>query len=289
MLPHALLLLATASWGVSFVVIKAAVAETPPAAFLFWRFALAATVLFAYLGVRGRSPPRGAWAGGALMGVLLAGGYALQTFGLRWTGVSNSGFLTGLYVVFTPLCAWLLWRRRISWWTLGCAATAAVGLALMAGRSAGEARAGDLLTIGCAVVFALHFLATERYAPRHDAAALNAVQFLVAAVVFGLGAAAFDRPALPSQATAGAVVYTALVCTVFGFGCQTWAQARIPATHTALAVSLEAPFAALSGRLLLGERMGSTGVVGSVLMFAAFVAIATRPGASPPVGVGSKQ
>lgn len=288
MLPHALLVLATASWGVSFVVIKDAIAETPPVVFLFWRFALAAAVLVVYLGVRRRRPSRGAWAGGAMMGVLLAGGYALQTFGLRWTGVSNSGFLTGLYVVFTPLCAWLLWRQRVSLWTLACAATAAVGLALVAGRPTGDSRAGDLLTVACAVSFALHFLATERHAPRHDVAVLNAVQFLVATAIFGLGAAALG-PALPSSATAGAIVYTALVCTVFGFGCQTWAQARMPATHAALAVSLEAPFAALSGALLLGERLGPTMLLGGTLMFAAFVGLATRSSAGPAVGVGSRQ
>jgi drug/metabolite transporter (DMT)-like permease len=279
------MLLATASWGLSFVVIKEAIEKTPPSTFLFWRFALAAVVLVAWLLGRGVRPTRAAWRGGARMGLLLAGAYALQTWGLRFTGVSSSGFLTGLYVVFTPLCAALLGRRRPSAWTLGCAATAAIGLALMAGGTSSGAALGDALTIGCAWVFALHLLATERFAPHHDVAALNATQFVVAAAVLG-GVWAADGPALPPASAWGAVAFTAVVCTVFGFGCQTWAQARMPATHAAVAVSLEAPFAALAGRIWLDEQLGAGALLGCALMFGAFVAIAARPGAPATVEVG---
>jgi len=277
-LPYALLLVATLTWGLSFVVVKDAVGSFPAATFLFWRFALSAAVLLLYLASRRSWPTRQAIRGGAWMGLFLAGGYGLQTFGLLWTGASNSGFLTGLYVVFTPLCAWLLWRRRLSLRTIACAAAAAVGLALVAGGSPPTARSGDLLTLGCALVFALHFLMTERYAPAHDVAALNTVQFVVAALVFGLGAAFGEGLPLPrGQALLGALGFTSLVCTVFGFSCQTWAQSRIPATHVAVTASLEAPFAALFGRAALGERLGPGAFLGCALMFTAFVALAVRP------------
>jgi drug/metabolite transporter (DMT)-like permease len=280
-LPYALMLLATATWGLSFVVVKGAIATVPPATFLFWRFALATAVLGVYVVAR-RRPTRRAWMGGILMGLPLAGGYALQTFGLRSTGASSSGFLTGLYVVLTPLLAWLVWRRPLSARTLGCAATAMAGLALLAGGSPAHARWGDLLTVGCALTFSLHFLATERFAPHHDVSVLNLVQFAVASAAFaGLGAA-FDGLPLPAtRAAVEAVVFTALCCTVFGFFCQTWAQARMPAAHAALAASLEAPFAALFSRLMLGERLSATELVGCVLMFVAFVAHAARPEPAP--------
>ena len=219
------------------------------------------------------------------MGLFLAAGYGLQTFGLKWTGPSNSGFLTGLYVVFTPLCAWLLWRTRIAPRTIVCAAAAVVGLVLLAGSSPSEARLGDLLTLGCALAFAFHFLATERFAPHHDAAALNLVQFTAGFVIFAVGAAATEGLPVPRKpGTIGALVFTALVCTVFGFGCQTWAQARMPATHAALAVSLEAPFAALFARWLGGERLGAVQLVGCGLMIAAFMVQAVAATASRRLG-----
>ena len=278
MLPYALLLLATVTWGLSFVVVKGVVATFPAATFLFWRFGLAAVVLFVYLAARRAPPSRAALRGGVWMGLLLGTGYGLQTFGLRFTGVSNSGFLTGLYVVFTPLCAWLLWRRPLSPWTAACALAAAAGLALVAGDSPVTAQPGDLLTLFCALAFALHFLATERFARAHDAAALNAVQFAVAALVFGAGAAIWEGLPLPrTQGLLSALAFTSLLCTVFGFGCQTWAQARIPATHVAVAASLEAPFAALSGWIVLHERMGPRALSGCALMFGAFLALAARP------------
>lgn len=272
MLPYLLLTLATATWGASFVVIKGAVAVFPAASFLFWRFLLAAAALAAYLALRRQFPSRVAWVGGLRMGVFLAAGYGLQTFGLKWTGPSNSGFLTGLYVVLTPLCAWLLWRRRITPRTMLCAAMAVLGLLLLAGSSPGEARLGDLLTLGCALAFAFHFLATERYAPHHDPTALNLVQFIVTFAMFGVGGAITEGLPAPTEAgVIGALLFTALLCTVFGFGCQTWAQARMPATHAALAVSLEAPFAALFARWLGGERLGLIQLSGCALMFAAFL------------------
>ena len=103
----------TAVWGVTFVQVKDAVALYPLFAFLAVRFAIASLALAAPAAGRMRSLGRPGWIAGATLGLLLAAGYALQTAGLERTTVSSAGFITGLYVVFTPLLALLVFRTRI--------------------------------------------------------------------------------------------------------------------------------------------------------------------------------
>lgn len=277
---YVLLVLATIVWGASFVVIKRAVADFPPLTFLGWRFTLAALAMLPLVLRRRARPTAAAWRGGAAMGVWLALGYLGQTFGLRVTSVSNSGFLTGLYVVFTPLLAWAAGRGRPSGLVAAAAVAATVGLALLSGASPAAARPGDLMTVGCAAAFSVHFIVGERHAPRHPIAALNFVQFAVAGAACLAAGFAVEGLPLPTAAAWRAIAFTAVACTVFGFGAQTYAQSRLPATTVALAVVLEAPFAALFGRWLEGERLGAGGLAGAALIFAACVAVAASARAS---------
>jgi len=161
------LIAVAAVWGGTFVMVQDAVAKLPTLAFLGYRFAAAAVVAALVWRTTLRALPREGWWAGALMGVFLTLGYVLQTLGLEHTTVSNAGFITGLFVVFTPVLAAIVLGDRIGPLAWGAAVVSAFGLFLLAGG--GAPNTGDVLVLGCAVAFAAHILATARGAAGFDA------------------------------------------------------------------------------------------------------------------------
>ena len=170
--PLVALILVTAVWGVTFVQIKDALELYPLFAFLAVRFAIAVAVLAVPVAPRLRSLGRRGALAGASLGGLLAAGYALQTAGLERTTVSAAGFVTGMYVVLTPVFALVLFRLRpgASVW-IGVA-LAVIGLGMLSGVPAGSGT-GDLLVLGAAALYALQIALMERFAPRYDALAFT--------------------------------------------------------------------------------------------------------------------
>ena len=184
-MPALLVLVAvTAVWGVTFVQVKDAVAVYPLFAFLALRFLIAGTTLVVPAAPRLRSLGRDGIAAGLLAGGLVGAGFALQTAGLERSSVSSTGFITGMYVVLTPVLALLLFRVRVAGAALVGVVLTTAGLAMLAGIHGGSP-AGDLLVLAGAAVYALQIVLLERYAPRYDALAFTFVEM----------AAAFDRAA----------------------------------------------------------------------------------------------
>ncbi|MHB2024167.1 MAG: DMT family transporter, partial [Mycobacteriales bacterium] len=172
----------TAVWGSTFVVVKDAIARMPVADFLTWRFALATLAMLILRGPRlRRLGARGARRGLAL-GVALGLGYLAQTYGLASTPPAVSGFITGMFVVFTPLIAGLLLRQRVGGaaWLAVVMATGGLALLSLRGLSVGT---GELLTLGCALAFAVHIVGLGRWSAGHDAGALAAVQLATVTVI----------------------------------------------------------------------------------------------------------
>jgi drug/metabolite transporter (DMT)-like permease len=271
MLALAALLVVTAVWGVTFVQVKDAVAIYPLFAFLAVRFLIASATLA--LPAAGRVRMLG-WRGaraGVLLGALLALGYALQTAGLERTTVSATGFVTGMYVVLTPLLALVLFRIRsgLAVW-LGVA-LATAGLAMISGVQGGST-AGNLLVLGGAAAYSLQIVLLERYAPRYDALALTFLEMLAALV--GLGAVALARGELSTPhgwTVWGALLVTGVFASALAFLVQTWAQRRTSATRTALAFAMEPVFAALFGYTLADDRLGALGWGGCAVIMAGIV------------------
>jgi drug/metabolite transporter (DMT)-like permease len=260
----------TAVWGVTFVQVKDAVAIYPLLPFLALRFAIASVTLSPGAG-RVKSLGRGGLGAAALAGGLLAVGYVLQTFGLQRTSVSSAGFVTGMYVVLTPLIALVLFRLRVGATAWVGVALATGGLAMLAGVHGGSA-GGDLLVLAAAAVYSLQIVLMERYAPRYDAIAFTLVE--MAAAFAGLLAIALARGELsvPHGWTVwGALVVTGLFASAFAFLAQTWAQRRMTATRTALAFALEPVWAALFGVTLAGDRLAAVAWIGCVVIFAGIV------------------
>jgi drug/metabolite transporter (DMT)-like permease len=206
---------------------------------------------------------------GAGAGALLGAGYVLQTLGLERTSVSGAGFITGMYVVLTPLIALALFRFRVGGAVWGGVALATVGLAMLAGIHAGSAT-GDLLVLAAAAVYSLQIVLMERYAPLYDPFAFTLVEMLVAFA--GLSIAAIPNASVPRGWTVwGALIVTGVFASALGFLVQTWAQRRTSATRTALVFTLEPVWAALFGYTLAGDRLGAVGWGGCALIMAGIV------------------
>jgi drug/metabolite transporter (DMT)-like permease len=231
--PLLALIFVTAVWGVTFVQVKDAVAIYPLFAFLAVRFAIASTTLALPAARRVRGLGRSGAAGGAFLGLLLAAGYALQTAGLERTTVSSTGFITGMYVVLTPLIALLLYRSRIGLAAWGGVVVATVGLAMLSGIHAGSV-VGDLLVLAAAAVYSLQIVLMERYAPRFDALAFTFVEMAAAFLGLLVVALALGDLSVPHGWTVwGALLVTGVFASALGFLVQTWAQRRTSATRVA--------------------------------------------------------
>jgi drug/metabolite transporter (DMT)-like permease len=265
-IPFIALVLVTAIWGITFVQIKDALELYPLFAFLAVRFAIAVATLAVPAGPRLRSlGMRGSLAGAALGG-LLAAGYGLQTAGLERTTVSAAGFVTGMYVVLTPvfgLALFRIWPGRAVW--LG-AALAVAGLAMLSGVSAGSGT-GDLLVLAAAALYALQIALMERLAPRYDPLAFTTAEMAAAFVGFAVIAVAAGQIELPRGATVwGALVVTGVFASALGYLAQAWAQRRTSATRTALIFALEPVFAGIFGYALAGDRLGTLGWAGCAVI-----------------------
>ncbi len=266
-----MLVAVTAVWGVTFVQVKDAVAIYPLFAFLALRFAIAGCALAVPGASRVRSLGRGGVVAAALAGSLLGAGYVLQTAGLERTTVSSTGFVTGMYVVLTPLLALAIFRVHVAAPAWGGVLLATVGLALLSGIHGG-AVAGDLLVLGGAAVYSLQIVLMERFAPRYDALAFTLVEMLAAFAGLLVVAVALGELSVPRGWTVwGALLVTGIFASALAYLAQTWAQRRASATQTALAFSLEPVWAAFFGFTLAGDRLGAVGWLGCGVIMAGIV------------------
>ena len=271
MIVLAALILVTAVWGVTFVQVKDAVAVYPLFAFLALRFAIASLTLAPLGATRVRAlGPRGGVAAAAL-GLLLALGYALQTAGLERTTVSSAGFITGLYVLFTPLLALALFRIGAGAAAWAGVVVATAGLALLSGVDRGSVT-GDLLVLAGSAAYSLQIVLLERYAPRYDVLGFTFVELVAAFAAFAAVAVAVGQLAVPRGWTVwGALLVTGIFASALAFLIQTWAQRRTSATRTALAFALEPVFAAFFGYTLAGDRLGAVAWIGAALIMLGIV------------------
>jgi drug/metabolite transporter (DMT)-like permease len=256
----------TAIWGVTFVQVQDALELYPLFAFLAVRFAISALALAPFAWRSVRALPRAGLAAGVGVGALLAVAYGLQTAGLDRTTVASTGFITGLYVVFTPLLALALFGTTVPRALWVGAALAVAGLLLLNGVPGGSTL-GNLLVLGNAVFQAFQITAMERFAPRYDPRALTFLQMATACLGFTAIALARGELEVPHGSTVwGALLVTGIFAGALGYLIATWVQARTTAARAALVFTLEAPFAALFGVLLADEVLGWAGWLGCAVM-----------------------
>jgi len=267
-----------AVWGLTFVMVQDAIAILPTLAFLAYRFAGATAIVAPIFWRPLAALPRKGWTAGLLMGAFLTAGYIFQTLGLEHTTPSDAGFITGLFVVLTPVLGALFLHQRISSLAWAAAATSALGLYLLSGAGGDFSLRGDGLVFLAALSFAAHILATGRAAGRFHVGALLVVQLGVAALTCLVLAVVTGDLQVPHGAKVwSALVVTAAFASALGFFVQTYAQQHAPPARTALILASEPAFAGLFGYLLAGDRLSAVAWLGAALIMASIVAVELLP------------
>lgn len=271
--PWALLLVA-ASWGWAFVIMKDSIARQSVNNFLFTRFALAVVVMLVLRPQVFKLFNKDLVTRSAFAGAFLGIGYILQTLGLERTGAAITGFITGLYVVFTPLIAAVILKARITLLTWGCVVVATIGLALLSlhGWSIGF---GELLVLGSAFCFGAHIISLGKWSAGRDAYAMTVIQLAMCALLSGLASVAeggYSPP--PDWGVWATVIFTAVVCTAIAFMVQTWSQAHMSTTKVAVILTMEVVFAAIFAILFGGESLTlQTAIGGTLVVIAMYVIV----------------
>lgn len=252
-------------WGAAFPLAKLALRDATPMAFTAARFVIATILIAPALdGIR-----REEWRAGALLGALLAIGFATQTIGLQWTTASRSGFLTSLYIPFTPLVVLAVYRTVPDRFAAAGLAIAVTGMVLLTRPRtlSGGINSGDILTVICALAFACHMVATSAFARRHRVERLMMAQIVVAGLLTCAATPLLEAPRLSwTPLLIGMVGYEAILASVVAIRLQLAAQQVLSATYAALIFTLEPVIAATTSFLISAERLTPLQTLGGALI-----------------------
>jgi len=269
------LLSVSAAWGMAFVVMKDAIERQSVNNFLFTRFLFAVLVMVALKPSVIKKMDRDLLIRASSAGIFLGLGYIFQTLGLARTGAAITGFVTGLYVVFTPLLAYFFLKERITKMIWFCVAIATVGLGLLSirGFSVGI---GEMLVLASAFFFAAHIIALGKWSTGRDVYAMTIVQLAMCAVLSGLASIPEGYSPPPDNGVWGVVIFTAVICTAVAFVVQTWSQAHMTTTKVAVILTMEVVFAAVFAMIFGGERLTLQATLGGVMVLTAMFMIVLK-------------
>jgi drug/metabolite transporter (DMT)-like permease len=272
--PWALLTVSTA-WGFSFVVMKDAIQRQSVNNFLFTRFTLAVIVMILIRPQVLKHFNKDLLQRGGLAGIFLGLGYIAQTLGLERTGAAITGFVTGLYVVLTPVIAAIVLKEKVTKFTWYCIALATFGLGLLSirGFSVGV---GEMFVLASAFLFAAHIIALSKWSSGRDVYAMTVIQLTMCAVLAGLASAIEGYSLPPDTGVWSVVIFTAVFATAVAFIVQTWSQAHMSATKVAVILTMEVVFAAVFAIVLGGERLTIQTAIGGVLVVVAMYLIVLK-------------
>lgn len=271
-----------AIWGLAFIFQKTAMEHIGPFLFVALRSAIACVVLFpiALFERRAKYPvvPFGLWRIGLIGGVMFFLGAALQQIGLVTATVTNTGFLTGLYVVVTPLIVWLIFSRAPSTYVWAAVVLAFIGIWFLGGGTIGGLSTGDILVAISSVFWGAHMVVIEASSKYRSPTTFTAIQFLGTGVLAALCAVVFEPISLPGiQAALLELLFVGVLSSALTFTLMAVAMRRAAASEAAIIVSLETLFAALFAAVLLGERLTAIGWVGAAMLFSATLIVQGYP------------
>jgi drug/metabolite transporter (DMT)-like permease len=272
--PAALLGVA-ALWGSTFFLMKDAIKREDLNSFLFTRFAVAVIVMILIRPSILSLLTRDILFKGFMAGAFLAAGYILQTVGLNRTTAATTGFVTGLYVVVTPLIAHFFYKERLARKTWLHIAMATVGLAFLSlhGWAIGT---GELLVLGGAIAFAAQIIVLSNWSSGRNPYLFTVVQLATCMLITGCAVAirGYQRP--PDRGVWAVVIFTAVFATALAFLIQTWAQAHMPSTKVAVILVMEIVFAAFFAIVFGGEHLTVPVTIGGVLIVSAMYLIVSH-------------
>ena len=272
--PWALLSVA-AAWGFAFVVMKDAIQRQSVNNFLFTRFALAVLVMLLIRPQTIKHFNKDLLQRGSLAGIFLGLGYIFQTLGLERTGAAITGFITGLYVVLTPVLAWLVLKEKITRFVWLCIMVATVGLALLSVRGF-SVGIGEMLVLASALFFAAHIIALSKWSSGRDVYAMTVVQLTMCGLLAGIASIPGGYAPPPDSGVWAVVIFTAVFATAIAFIIQTWSQAHMSATKVAVILTMEVVFAAVFAIFFGGERLTLQSALGGILVVVAMYLIVLK-------------
>ena len=269
----ALILLAvSAIWGGAFVVMKDALARLDVNSFLAWRFLIATLLLIALRPKVLFQINRKFLLKGVLVGTFLGSGYIFQSFGLTLTSVAKTGFITGLYVVLTPVLGAIFLKKKFAsiQWLSVLLATAGLLLLSFKGLHIGL---GEFLVFLSAIVFAAHIIALGEWSSGMDTYALTVVQLGTCALITTVAGLKSGLHAPPDSGVWWAILFCAIFATAVAFIFQTWAQSFMAATTVAVILTMEVVFAAIFGIAIAHESLTTKTAIGGLMVVVAMYAI----------------
>lgn len=272
-------------WGAAFVLMKPAIDQQPFYDFLATRFTLATLVLII---ARPKVLQQIDWdliKRGIPLGLLLGLGYITQTIALELTTAAITGFLTGLYVVLTPVLGYFFYKKRLDRRALIGVVLATIGLAILS-LNGFSIEPGQLWGIACALLFAAHIVALGAWSPGKNVYGLTVLQLGTMAIINWIGAFVNDGSyqAPPNWDVWFAVIFTAILATAIAFFVQTWAQSIMDASRVAIILTTEIVWAAAIAVAVGQEVLSLRTLIGGLIMLAAmFIVEWPRPGVLAPV------
>lgn len=276
-----LLLAVAMSWGLAFVTMKDALGRQSVNSFLFYRFALATVALVIIRPQIFKALNKDIIKHGGVTGLFLAAGFIFQTYGLDMTGAAVTGFITGLYVVATPLFEQFFGGRKLgrTVWLSIAIATAGLALLSLRGFSVGI---GELLVLISALCYTGQIIGLSKWSEGRDVWAMTFMQIAVVTVVTGIAAILEGFQTPPDNGVWGVIIFTAIVCTVTAFIVQTWSQAILESTKAAVIMTMEVVFSALFAVTLGGEVLSTRTLIGGLLVVISMYTIVFHESAKQP-------
>lgn len=270
----------TLVWGATFVTVQEAIKKVEPYYFLSIRFGIAALIMMAAANKRLLHTSFKTLLKGMFIGLMLFSGYAFQTFGLKYTSASNTGFITGLSVAIVPIFMAVATKRLPGLYSILGVISATVGLGFMTINESLQFNFGDILVFFCAVSYAAHILLVGRFSPDNDPFVLATLQIGTVSVFSFAAALLKERTPTPADFTSQvwwAILITAVLATALAFLLQTWTQKYTSPTHTAIIFTMEPLFAAIFAYWLIGETFTIQQGIGAVLIIAGMLASEISP------------
>ncbi len=267
-----ILTVVAAIWGSAFLSMKGTLERLDVNSFLAWRFTIATLFLILIRPSVLKKIDLPFLKKGAILGSFLSSGYIFQSFGLTLTTVSNTGFITGLYVVLTPVVAAVILRKNITLVEWFAVLVATVGLALLSFNGF-KFGIGEFLVLVSALLFAFHIVGLGEWSKGLDTYALTVLQLGTCALITFIASLKNGFSAPPDSGVWWSIIYTALFATALAFIVQTWAQSFIAPSSVAVILAMEVVFAAGFGIWLLNEPVTLRIALGGILVIAAMYLI----------------
>lgn len=273
------LLSVSAAWGMAFVVMKDAIERQSVNNFLFSRFSLAVLAMLILKPNILKKFNRDLLVKACSAGIFLGFGYIFQTLGLARTGAAITGFITGLYVVVTPLLAYFFLKERLNKLIWGCVLLATIGLGLLSirGFSVGI---GEMFVLASAFCFGAHIIALGKWSLGRDVYAMTIVQLAMCALLSGIASLLQGYSPPPDKEVWATVIFTAVICTAVAFVVQTWSQAHLSTTKVAVILTMEVVFAAVFAVIFGGERLTLQATIGGALVLVSMLIIVIKESAN---------